>query len=137
MKQAYVCLKIALGQYRARYRKVRSTCAPLLPKEAGIQSTPRSHRSGRKSHELHRKKVTRNTDLEMALDIEKKVFWLDITMSDTLTMEVGHSIQDLLKTTFDFAWTHPPIQYKVSRSCELNDTRGANRKKKENCFVQQ
>ena len=42
----------------------------------------------------------------MAFGIEEQVLWLDVTVCNALAVEVGYSLQHLLKTTLDFARAH-------------------------------
>ncbi len=45
----------------------------------------------------------------MTLAIEEYILRFEITMGNTLRMEVGNSFQDLLEATFDFARGHTPF----------------------------
>lgn len=46
----------------------------------------------------------------MALGIEKQILRLDVSVGDTLTVEVKHAIEDLFETAFHFAWAHTTEQ---------------------------
>jgi hypothetical protein len=43
----------------------------------------------------------------VSLGIEKKVFWFDVTVGDSLTVQIGNATQDLLETALDFVRRHP------------------------------
>ena len=68
----------------------------------------RSHQSNSRMECEHGEIIRNMTEkyLEVTSGIKEKVFRLDVTMGDTLAMEVGHSIQDLLEATFHFTWAH-------------------------------
>jgi hypothetical protein len=44
----------------------------------------------------------------VSLGVKEQVLGLDVTMCNTLTMEIFNAIEDLLEATFDLAWTHSP-----------------------------
>ena len=50
--------------------------------------------------------VNFSTYLEVALHVEEQVLRLNVTMGDTLTVEVGNASQDLLEAALDLAWRH-------------------------------
>jgi hypothetical protein len=49
----------------------------------------------------------------MTFGVEKQVLWLDVAMGDALTVEIGHPVQHLFKTTFNFTGTHPSVDIQV------------------------
>lgn len=108
IREAYVCLKTVPGQCKVHYRKALSTCARLLPKGGGRRSMLRSHQSNSRMECEHGEIIRNMTEkyLEVTSGIKEKVFRLDVTMCNTLAMEVGHSVKNLLEATFHFTWAH-------------------------------
>lgn len=45
-------------------------------------------------------------NLEVTFSVEEQVFWLDIPVRDTLTMEIRYPHQDLLEAALDFTRAH-------------------------------
>ncbi len=45
----------------------------------------------------------------MTSTIQEKVLWLDVTMGNTHTVQVLHTMQDLLEATFDLSDAHPAL----------------------------
>ena len=95
--------RTALVRYKARFRKVQSTCEQRPPREVGILLMYQSRQS-ESSSERYTPKRTETAYLEMTFGVEKKVFRLEITMGDALAMKVGDSANDLLETALHFAW---------------------------------
>jgi hypothetical protein len=60
----------------------------------------------------------------VTLVIEEYILRFEVSVSNSLSMEVGNSIQDLLEATFDFAWRHTPFLdrgVEVTTGAEFHD----------------
>jgi hypothetical protein len=44
----------------------------------------------------------------MTLRVKEQILRFDVSVGDALAVEVLDTLQDLLETTFDFAWAHSP-----------------------------
>jgi hypothetical protein len=65
-----------------------------------------------------------DTHLQVTFVIEKYILRFEVTVSNTLSMEVGNALQDLLEATFDFARSHTPLLdrgVEVTTRAELHD----------------
>ena len=65
-----------------------------------------------------------DTHLQMTFVIEEYILRFEVTVSNTLSMEVGNTLQDLPEATFDFARSHTPLLdrgVEVTTGAELHD----------------
>jgi hypothetical protein len=56
------------------------------------------------------------THLQVALGVEKEIFWFNVTMGDALTVEIRDARKHLPEAAFDFAWRHTTL---LDRSIEI------------------
>jgi hypothetical protein len=64
------------------------------------------------------------THLQVTLVIEEYILRFEVAVSNTLRMEVGNSLQDLLEATLDFARRHTPFLdrgVEVTTGAEFHD----------------
>lgn len=48
--------------------------------------------------------------LQMTFGIEEQIFWFNIPVSDTLAMEIGDSMEYLLKTALGLTGAHASVK---------------------------
>lgn len=60
----------------------------------------------------------------MTLGVEEQILWLDVTVGDTLTVQIVNAEEDLLETTLDFARRHVALldgSVEIPAGTELHD----------------